>query len=121
MPNIVVIGAGILGSSIAANLAQKDCRVTVLEAAQRPAEGATAKSWAWLNANRKTPNHYAGVYYPPLPPRLIKKLCLVLFNVPRFNMAGKWMQCFDKLRRCCRSQQGWDGGVEEVERAEKQW
>ena len=60
MPNIVVIGAGILGSSIAANLAQKDCRVTVLEAAQRPAEGATAKSWAWLNANRKTPTHYAG-------------------------------------------------------------
>jgi glycine/D-amino acid oxidase-like deaminating enzyme len=60
MPKVVVIGAGIIGSSIAVNLAQRDCKVTVLEAAQRPAEGATAKSWAWLNSNRKTPGHYAG-------------------------------------------------------------
>ena len=60
MPHVAVIGAGIIGSSIAANLAQKGCKVTVLEAGPRPAEGATAKTWAWLNANKKSPPHYKG-------------------------------------------------------------
>ena len=31
------------------------CRVSVLEAASGPAQGASGKSWAWLNANRKEP------------------------------------------------------------------
>ena len=60
MPHVAVIGAGIIGSSIAATLAQKGCKVTIIEAAPRPAEGATAKTWAWLNANKKSPPHYKG-------------------------------------------------------------
>lgn len=60
LPHVAVIGAGIVGSSIAANLAQKGCKVTVVDAAQRPGEGATAKTWAWLNANKKSPSHYKG-------------------------------------------------------------
>ena len=34
------------------------CRVSVLEAASGPAQGASGKSWAWLNANRKEPQEY---------------------------------------------------------------
>eukprot|EP00639_Heterosigma_akashiwo_P032337 CAMPEP_0194729716 /NCGR_PEP_ID=MMETSP0296-20130528/48915_1 /TAXON_ID=39354 /ORGANISM="Heterosigma akashiwo, Strain CCMP2393" /LENGTH=144 /DNA_ID=CAMNT_0039636403 /DNA_START=39 /DNA_END=470 /DNA_ORIENTATION=+ len=63
---VIVIGAGILGSSIALNLyntnSEEELDVCVLEAESEDkgpgAGGATSKSWAWLNANRKTPRHY---------------------------------------------------------------
>lgn len=56
--SVVVVGAGIIGASIAVNLTRRGCSVTVLESSAHPAQGATAKSWAWLNANRKEPAHY---------------------------------------------------------------
>lgn len=46
---IVVIGAGIIGASIAYHLAAAGAKVTVLEA-ERPGAGATENSFAWLNA-----------------------------------------------------------------------
>jgi glycine/D-amino acid oxidase-like deaminating enzyme len=39
-------------------------QVTVLEAGPGPASGATGKSWAWLNANRKRPVPYRGKSLP---------------------------------------------------------
>ena len=53
-------GAGIIGSSIALNLAKQGCKVTLLEASPHPASAASGESWAWLNANRKSPDHYRG-------------------------------------------------------------
>ena len=52
--------AGIIGSSIALNLAKKGCKVTLLDAAPHAASAASGESWAWLNANRKAPDHYRG-------------------------------------------------------------
>ncbi len=51
---------GIIGSSIAMNLAKKGCKVTLLDAAPHAASAASKESWAWLNANRKAPDHYRG-------------------------------------------------------------
>ncbi len=57
-PHVVVAGAGIIGASIAYHLAARGAQVTVLEKA-RPAAGATANSFAWLNATySKQPWHY---------------------------------------------------------------
>lgn len=56
--NVLVVGAGIIGSSISRQLASRGVKVTVLEAAPAPAAGATGKSWAWLNANAKKPAEY---------------------------------------------------------------
>ncbi|KAK9792940.1 hypothetical protein WJX73_000671 [Symbiochloris irregularis] len=56
--SVAVIGAGIIGASIAKNLSSQNCDVTVLEIHSKPAQEATGKSWAWLNANRKEPAHY---------------------------------------------------------------
>jgi glycine/D-amino acid oxidase-like deaminating enzyme len=56
---VVVIGAGIVGASVAMHLAQAGAHVTLIEKAG-PAKGATEKSFAWLNTY--TPDlHYRAV------------------------------------------------------------
>jgi glycine/D-amino acid oxidase-like deaminating enzyme len=52
-----VIGAGVLGACVAARLAEAGIGVTLLEQAQ-PGRAATRSSFAWLNANDKTPQAY---------------------------------------------------------------
>jgi glycine/D-amino acid oxidase-like deaminating enzyme len=56
-PAVVVIGAGIIGASIAYRLAEGGAAVTVVERGE-PGRGTTASSFAWLNANQKTPRAY---------------------------------------------------------------
>ncbi|MGV1952578.1 NAD(P)/FAD-dependent oxidoreductase [Agrobacterium vitis] len=54
---IVVIGAGIVGSSVAYEAAKAGAQVTVLEAG-RIAGGASTSSFAWTNATGKRPQPY---------------------------------------------------------------
>ena len=56
-PNIIVIGAGIIGASLAYHLAKSGARVTVIEAAE-PGGIATRNSWAWINASWGNPDPY---------------------------------------------------------------
>lgn len=56
-PRVVVVGAGILGAAAAYHLARAGRRVLVLEAAV-PAAGASANSFAWVNAVHKEPEPY---------------------------------------------------------------
>ncbi|MFG6200656.1 NAD(P)/FAD-dependent oxidoreductase [Nonomuraea sp. JJY05] len=54
---VVVIGAGVVGSAVAAGLTRRGAQVTVLEA-RTPGSGTTSTSLAWVNANNKTPKEY---------------------------------------------------------------
>ncbi|HEV2689489.1 MAG TPA: FAD-binding oxidoreductase [Bryobacteraceae bacterium] len=55
---IVVVGAGIIGASIAYHLAKRGAQVTIVEAS-RPASEASGKSFGWINATfSKRPRHY---------------------------------------------------------------
>jgi glycine/D-amino acid oxidase-like deaminating enzyme len=55
---VVIAGAGIMGASIAYHLAKRGAQVTILEK-QRPGNGATEKSFAWINATfSKQPRSY---------------------------------------------------------------
>lgn len=55
---IAVVGGGIIGASIAYQLARRGAQVTLCER-ERPAAGATANSFAWINAYAsKEPDHY---------------------------------------------------------------
>lgn len=56
-PHVIVIGAGIIGASIAWHLARDGARVTIVEA-DRPGGIATRHSWAWLNASWGNPEPY---------------------------------------------------------------
>jgi glycine/D-amino acid oxidase-like deaminating enzyme len=55
---IVVVGAGIIGASIAYHLAKRGANVVIVEAV-RPGAGATEKSFGWINATfSKRPRAY---------------------------------------------------------------
>lgn len=57
---IVVVGAGIVGASLAYHLAGKGANVTVVEA-QGIASGVTATSFAWINASHSGPDPIASL------------------------------------------------------------
>jgi D-hydroxyproline dehydrogenase subunit beta len=53
----VVVGAGVLGASVAARLASAGVQVTLLDQDQ-PGRGTSRWSFAWLNSNDKAPRPY---------------------------------------------------------------
>ena len=55
--NVAVIGAGIMGSTIAWRLAQRGVHVTLIDKGQ-PGHGASSHSFAWINAGAKEPIGY---------------------------------------------------------------
>ena len=56
-PRVIVVGAGIIGASIAWHLARRGAAVMLLDAAQ-PGGVATAASFAWINASWGNPEPY---------------------------------------------------------------
>ena len=54
---IVVIGAGVIGTSVAARLAERGATVTLVDQAA-PGTGTTSTSYAWVNSNGKEPVAY---------------------------------------------------------------
>ena len=55
--HVVVIGAGIVGGSIAFHLAEHGAEVTLIDAGQ-PGHGASRVSFAWINGRDKNPRGY---------------------------------------------------------------
>jgi D-hydroxyproline dehydrogenase subunit beta len=55
--DVVVIGAGVVGASIAARLARRGANVTLVDKSP-PGTGTSATSYAWVNANGKEPQSY---------------------------------------------------------------
>ena len=55
--HVVVIGAGIVGASIAWRVASRGARVTIVDRAE-PGSGASSHSFAWINAGAKEPVGY---------------------------------------------------------------
>jgi glycine/D-amino acid oxidase-like deaminating enzyme len=54
---VIVVGAGIIGASVAYHMAKRGADVVVVER-ERPAAGASGNSFAWLNAGSKKPGSY---------------------------------------------------------------
>ncbi len=56
-PKVAVIGAGIVGSSVAYRLSEGGAEVVLIDGA-KPGSGTTSSSFAWVNANNKLPREY---------------------------------------------------------------
>lgn len=54
---VAIVGAGIIGSSLACELTRRGADVTVFDTGQ-PGNGTSRTSLAWLNANKKQPRAY---------------------------------------------------------------
>jgi len=54
---VAVVGAGIVGSSVAYRLSEGGAEVVLIDAAE-PGSGTTSASFAWVNANNKLPRNY---------------------------------------------------------------
>lgn len=74
-PHVVVVGAGILGCSIAFHLTLRGAQVTLVDAGV-PGTGATHVSFAWLNAYGKEPYAYHDLNRRSLEmwPRFVRRL-----------------------------------------------
>ncbi len=62
MQTVAVVGAGLVGASLAFRLAQAGAKVILVERTD-PAAGTTGASFAWTNANQKTPRPYFELNY----------------------------------------------------------
>jgi glycine/D-amino acid oxidase-like deaminating enzyme len=82
---VVVIGAGIIGSSVAYEVAKAGAQVTVLEAG-RIAGGASAVSFAWTNATGKRPQSYFALNVAGMRAHL--DLSREFGNAPWFKQSG---------------------------------
>src|SRR5579872_6300400 len=56
-PRVLVVGAGLVGTCVAARLAARGAGVTLLDAA-RPGEGTTGSSFAWIDASHPSLGPY---------------------------------------------------------------
>lgn len=56
-PHIVIVGAGIIGATIAFNMSLRNANVTVLDA-EEPGQQASRVSFVWMNGRDKNPRHY---------------------------------------------------------------
>lgn len=54
---VVVIGAGVIGASVAVRLAQRGATVTLVDQLS-PGTGTSSTSYAWVNSNGKEPDSY---------------------------------------------------------------
>ena len=54
---VAVVGAGIVGASVAYHLSKGRAEVVLIDGAE-PGSGTTSTSFAWVNANNKLPRDY---------------------------------------------------------------
>jgi glycine/D-amino acid oxidase-like deaminating enzyme len=116
-PRLVVIGAGIVGASIAYHLARRGAAVTVLDRGQ-PAGEATEKSFAWINATWGNPEPYFRLRfqsmheYRRLEDELDGALGVVWRGCLIWDLADKELEAFASRHAA------WGYDVRLVERAE---
>lgn len=115
-PNILVVGAGIIGASIAYHLARRGARVTVLDAAE-PGGVATRRSWAWINASWGNPEAYFRLRI-----RSMAEWRRLEREVPDLRVAWSggllWDLPPEELETYAAEHASWGYGIRRVDRAE---
>lgn len=117
-PHILIIGAGIIGASIAWNAARAGARITVIDAGE-PGGIATPQSLAWINASRGN----APAYFR-LRTRAMEEWRRLERDLPaiRVGWVGGllWDLPPDRLQAFAAEHASWGYGIRLVDRAEAQ-
>ena len=115
-PNILVVGAGIIGASIAWHLVARGARVSIIDAGE-PGGIATRNSWAWINASWGNPEPYFRLRVHAMEEwrRLERELPAV-----RVAWTGSlyWALPADRLEAFAAQHAAWGYDVRTVDRAE---
>jgi len=59
---VIVVGAGIVGASIAYNLSKENQDVTLVESHSKAGCGVTSASFAWINPSGRVPENFQHLY-----------------------------------------------------------
>lgn len=115
-PHIVVVGAGIIGASIAWHLISAGARVTILDAGE--AGGiATPNSFAWINASAGNPEPYFRLRIRAMAEW--RRLAAAVPALPLSWCGGLcWDQPRPELEAYAREHGAWGYGIRRVDRAE---
>jgi glycine/D-amino acid oxidase-like deaminating enzyme len=115
-PTVIVVGAGIVGASIAWHLVAAGAEVTVVDAAEAGGV-ATARSFAWINASWGNPE-----YYFRLRVRSMAEWRRLAATVPGIPIAWVGGLCWDLppdgLLAYAQEHSSWGYGVRQVGTAE---
>ena len=113
---VIVVGAGIIGASVAWHLAKAGAEVTVLEAGE-PGGVATRNSWAWINASWGNPE----VYFR-LRERSMQEWRRIDREVPGLEVSWSggllWDLPPEQLEAFAKEHSSWGYGIRRVNRAE---
>jgi glycine/D-amino acid oxidase-like deaminating enzyme len=94
MQTVAVIGAGVVGASVAFRLAQAGARVILIDRGD-PGQGTSGSSFAWANSNQKTPRDYFELNFAGL--REHKKLRDELGDAPWLHEGGNLVWPADEV------------------------
>jgi glycine/D-amino acid oxidase-like deaminating enzyme len=115
--NVIVVGAGIIGASLAYHLAKGGASVRVLEALGASGGLATPNSWAWINASWGNPEPYVKLRMQAMTEW--RALAAVNDHLA-VNWCGglMWDLPPDKLHEYAETQKSWGYGTRVVDGAE---
>jgi glycine/D-amino acid oxidase-like deaminating enzyme len=115
-PHVLVVGAGIVGASIAWHLARAGARVTVVEAGDGGGV-ATPRSFAWINASWGNPEPYFRLRI-----RAMAEWRRLAAELPEMPLRWCGGLCWDlppgQLEAYAREHGGWGYGIRRVDRSE---
>lgn len=115
-PSVVVVGAGIVGASIAWHLCGLGAKVTILDAAE-PGGVATANSWAWINASWGNPEPYFRFRIAAMESWRRLQLSVPGLDVT-WSGSLSWELAPDRREAFIRDHRTWGYDIRRVERAE---
>jgi glycine/D-amino acid oxidase-like deaminating enzyme len=114
---VVVVGAGIIGASIAWHLTAAGADVTVVDALESGGGVATPNSFAWINASWGNPERYFRLRI-----RAMAEWRRLATEVPKIPLAWTGGLCFDvpakELESYACEHSAWGYGIRRVDRAE---
>jgi glycine/D-amino acid oxidase-like deaminating enzyme len=117
VPDLVVVGAGIIGAAVARRAAEHGARVTVVEA-NRPAGGTSLATFSWVNAVGKQPRAYFDLNVAGIAEH--RRLVEELGDATWYHAGGnlEWSTSADALRERVERHAAWGYAVSLVDPSE---